>query len=227
VLLFISAEPREFSGLLPHVGDLKEARIPVHWARSGRWQNHEVTLVANGAGPSQSLAAARASKGAAAIISIGFCGALDPGLSIGDVIVADKIFFSSQVFDCQPVSTSATFRHGPVYSSPRIAGAASEKRELSRSGALAVEMEAGGIAHFARERGLPFFCVKVVSDLAGESFANDFQAALGTDGRYRLGRLIGSALLQPHRRFPELMKLKKRCDVAAEKLGEFLDRCSF
>jgi hypothetical protein len=66
-----------------------------------------------------------------------------------------------------------------------------------------------------------------VSDLADESFANDFNAALGEDGRYRIGKLVGSALLQPRRRFPELMRLKRRCDFAAQKLGDFLDSCSF
>jgi hypothetical protein len=33
--------------------------------------------------------------------------------------------------------------------------------------------------------------------------------------------------MQPHRRFPELIRLKQRCDLAAVKLGEFLDSCSF
>ena len=78
-----------------------------------------------------------------------------------------------------------------------------------------------------QDRGVPFFCVRAVSDLADESFSNDFNAALGPDGRFRLGRLIGSALMQPHRRFPELMRLKERCDLAAVKLGDFLDSCSF
>jgi hypothetical protein len=69
--------------------------------------------------------------------------------------------------------------------------------------------------------------VRSVSDLADESFCNDFNAALGPDGRYRIGRLIGSALMQPHRRFAELIRLKQRCDIAAERLGDFLDSCSF
>jgi nucleoside phosphorylase len=182
---------------------------------------------ANGAGPPRSAAAARASDLPAAIINVGFCGALDSDLKIGDVIVADKVFFSTQMFDCRLVETSASFRHGAICSSARIAATAQEKEELRRSGAIAVEMEAGGIAPYALDRGLPFFCVRAVSDLADESFANDFNAALGPDGRYRIGRLVGSALMQPHRRFPELIRLKRRCDTAAERLGDFLDSCSF
>jgi len=62
-------------------------------------------------------------------------------------------------------------------------------------------MEAGGIIPYVRDRGVPFFCVRAVSDLADESFSNDFNAALGPDGRYRMARLIGSALMQPFTRF--------------------------
>jgi adenosylhomocysteine nucleosidase len=227
VLLFIAAEPREFAGFTPHIGHLGPGKLRVRWTRIGRWKNQTVTLIANGAGPVQSAYATRACPDAAAIINVGFCGALDTALRIGDVIVADKVFFSSQMFDCQPVATSAAFYRGSVYSSPWVAATAAEKQRLRKSGARAVEMEAGGIAMVARERGVPLFCIRAVSDLAEESFVNDFNAALGPDGRLRLGRLIGSALVQPHRRFPELMRLKKRCDFAAKKLGDFLDSCSF
>jgi len=227
VLTFIAAEPREFSGFLRHLSNLTSASLPVHWAREGNWKRQRVLLIANGAGPKQSLSAARACDGSTAIINTGFCGALDSDLNIGDVIVADKVFFSSQMFDCRSVITSANFRQGAIYSSARIAATAKEKEQLHRTGAIAVEMEAGGIASYAKEQGIPFFCVRTVSDLADESFSNDFNAAIGTDGRYRIGRLIASAMLQPHRRFPELLRLKQRCDLAAKRLGEFLDSCSF
>jgi len=227
LLAFIAAEPREFSGFLPYVASLAPTQLPVRWSRRGKWKNHTVRLIANGAGPKQSAEAARVCDDSAAIINTGFCGALDSDLKIGDVIVADRVFFSTQMFDCRSVTTSVNYRHGAICSSAWIAATADEKRQLRRSGAIAVEMEAGGIIPYAEDRGLPFFCVRTVSDLAGESFSNDFNAALGPDGRYRMGRLIGSALMQPHRRFPELIRLKRRCDLAAVRLGDFLDSCSF
>ncbi len=226
-LCFIAAEPREFAGFLPHLKDVSHTDLQVHWSRRATWKKHRVLLIANGAGPQQSAAAARVCEAAAAIINVGFCGALDSDLKIGDVVVADKIYFSTQMFDCRPVITSASYRQGAICSSARIAATAKEKARLRRSGAVAVEMEAAGVISYVQNRGLPFFCVRSVSDLADESFANDFSAALGPDGRYRLGRLIGSAFMQPHKRFPELMRLKKRCDLAALNLGDFLDSCSF
>jgi len=226
-LTFIAAEPREFAGFLAHIDAQRVPRLPVHWARAGTWKQHEVLLIANGAGPVRSASAAKASGVAAAIISVGFCGALDLDLKIGDVIVADKVFFSTQMFACRSIITSESFRHGAICSSARIAATAKEKEQLRRTGAVAVEMEAGGIASYAQDCGLPFFCVRAVSDLAEETFSNDFNSALGADGRYRLGRLLGSAFLRPHRRLPELVRLKQRCDFASGRLGEFLDSCSF
>ena len=227
VLLLIAAEPREFSGFVRHLSDITPARLPVRWARRAIWKQSPVVLVANGAGPKQSAEAARVLDAPAAIINVGFCGALNSDLNIGDVIVADKVFFTARTFECRPVVTSESFRHGAFYSSAKVAATATEKEQLRRSGAIAVEMEAGAIAEYAHHCGLPFYCVRAVSDLAGESFANDFNAALGEDGRFRAARLIGSALMQPHRRFPELIRLKRRCERAAAKLGDFLDSCSF
>src|SRR5689334_2550430 len=98
------------------------ARLDVHWARRAKWKAREVLLIANGAGPKQSAAAARVAEPMAAIISTGFCGALDSDLKIGDVIVADKVFFSTQMFACRPVTTSEGFRQGAIYSRPWITG---------------------------------------------------------------------------------------------------------
>jgi hypothetical protein len=75
--------------------------------------------------------------------------------------------------------------------------------------------------------GLPFYCVRVVSDLAGEDFANDFNAALGPDGRFSAVRLAAGALARPRERFGELMRFKQRTALASRKLGDFLAGCTF
>lgn len=226
-LALIAAEPREFDGLLRRMAEVREEVSSFHWVRRGLWKGRGVLLIANGAGPERAGEAARACSGSAAIINIGFCGALASNLGIGDVIVADRVFFQDQVFECKGFTTSPAVSHGPVLSHPRIVATASEKERLRQSGAIAVEMEAGAVAAFARDAGIVFYCVRSVSDLAGESFANDFNAVLGADGRVRVGALVGRALLRPFTRLPELARLKRRCDRASEQLGEFLDSCSF
>jgi len=226
-LAFIAAEPREFDGLLRRITEIRTEPTSFQWFRRGLWRRRPVVLIANGAGPARSGEAARACGCSAAIINIGFCGALISSLGIGDVIVADRVYFRDQAFDCKGITTPRTVSRGPVLSHSRIAATASEKEHLRKTGAIAVEMEAGAIAAFARDAGIGFYCVRSVSDLAAESFANDFNAVLGPDGRFRVGPLVGRAFLKPFTRLPELMRLKRRCDRASEELGDFLDSCSF
>ena len=66
-----------------------------------------------------------------------------------------------------------------------------------------------------------FTAFALVSDLANESFATDFNSALGADGRFSTMRLV----LQL--KFGELLRLKQRTELASKKLGEFLDATEF
>ena len=115
-----------------------------------------------------------------AVVSTGFCGALDPALAVADVVVAtERGGGGPAATDALPVSSAAASpqRRG-LLDRPRGANGAEEKRRLRAGGAMAVEMEAAGVAARAQARGLPFYCVRAVTDLAGETMANDFNAAL-------------------------------------------------
>ena len=82
-------------------------------------------------------------------------------------------------------------------------------------------MEAAGVARASEDLDLPFYCIRAVSDLAHEDFVNDFNAALGPDGRF-------SALaLAKQLKFGELLRLKHRTDLASKKLGDFLAATTF
>ena len=62
----------------------------------------------------------------------------------------------------------------------RVAQTAEEKRKLRATGASVVEMEAASVHTSARALGLPFFCVRAVTNLADETFANDLNACKET-----------------------------------------------
>jgi nucleoside phosphorylase len=108
-----------------------------------------------------------------------------------------------------------------------VAQTAEEKRRLRAAGAWAVEMEAAGVAERAAHSGLPFYCVRVVTDLADESFGMDFNAALRPDGRFDTMRILAGAMRSPVKLFPELIRLHGRCQTAAKALGEFIAGCRF
>jgi nucleoside phosphorylase len=104
---------------------------------------------------------------------------------------------------------------------------AGEKAKLRATGAIAVEMEAAGVAECVQERGLVFYCVRAVTDLAGESLANDFGVALRSDGHFDTMRILTGALRHPSTRVPELLRLRSRCKRAARVLGDFFAVCGF
>jgi len=219
-LLFIAADPRECTGLLSHWEQVQPLQLPVHWARTGRWKGREVTAIANGAGAERAFAAVLVAPKASAVCNIGFCGALDESLQIGDVFVATEIRNGANVWPaCVPDTPDSPT--GAVASIDHIAQTAAEKSNLRASGASIVEMEAAGVARASEDLDLPFYCIRAVSDLAHEDFVNDFNAALGPDGRFSILRLAKQL------KFRELLRLKQRTALASKRLGDFLAATTF
>jgi adenosylhomocysteine nucleosidase len=223
-VLLVAADPMEFTGLLRHWRGAAPGRIAVDWNR----QLDSALLVANGAGRTRAAAAVEAAFAsgfdANIIVSTGFCGALDPSLGIGALIAARRVTGAGGDFDASPLPRCAT---GVIYTHDRVAQTAAEKACLRQSGADAVEMEAAGVAAEAQKRGLPFYCIRAVTDLAEESFANDFNAALRNDGHFDTMFLLRGTLSRPMARLPELLRLKNRCTRAAKALGDFLANCRY
>ncbi len=162
-----------------------------------------------------------------AVISTGFCGALDPDLRVADVVVATAVVSADRRYNALPVSTAAAYHSGVVCSIDRVAQTAEEKRRLRAGGAMAVEMEAAGVAARAQALGLPFHCIRVVTDLAGETMANDFNAALRSDGHFDTMVILRATLRRPLARLPELCRLRQRSVRAARVLGVFFADCRF
>ena len=183
--------------------------------------------MANGAGADRAFAAVLVAPRPSAVCNIGFCGALDESLGVGDIVIADEVRDEIRAYETLVPEATRAARRGAVASIPRIAQTAAEKRNLRATGASIVEMEAAGAARAAEDLGLPFYCIRAVSDLAGEDFENDFNAALTPDGRFSTLRLIAGALGSPRKRFGELLRLQRRTAVASKHLGDFLVECTF
>jgi len=232
-MLFVAAEAREFSGLLPFCGSVERLDWPLAWARVGELKGGRVFLVANGAGPKragEAVEVARSKVGNGdmdAVVSTGFCGGLDPELKVGDVFVATGIESGSGLAAVRAPESWRKYFKGTLVSRDRVAQTAEEKRDLRRTGAAAVEMEAAGVLLRVREWGKPFYCVRSVTDLAEESFEIDLNAARLADGRFSTPRILAAAVRRPMTVAPELMELRKRCALAARSLGEFIADCSF
>src|SRR5471030_141272 len=229
-LLFVASHPMEFPGILSHASNPRPAKLAADWARTARLNPHDVLLVANGAGATRAAAAVDAALAvfeADAIVSTGFCGALVPGLAIADVVVASSVVTAVRPYPAVQPTCAAAHHTGVICSIGHVAQSASEKAGLRASGGVAVEMEAAGVAEQAATRRLPFYCIRVVTDLAGENMANDFNAALRPDGHFATMLILRGAVRHPWVRLPELIRLRRRSVRAAWVLGDFIADCRF
>jgi adenosylhomocysteine nucleosidase len=220
----------EFTGILAHSQQTQQVPMAVDFARQAELSGNTVLLVANGAGARRASAAVGAALSAFqpdAILSTGFAGALAPDLAVADIVTATSISDGPRRWPALPVSSARTHREGVVVSLDHIAQTAAEKRVLRTGGGTVVEMEAAGVAACAEARGIPFHCVRVVSDLAGEDMANDFNAVLREDGHFATIDLLIAVGRNPLLRLPELVRLRNRCTRAARVLGDFIADCRF
>lgn len=228
-LVLIASDPREFRGLFSHLREVKPVTLQVHWAHQATLKGHSVLLVANGAGPKRAALAADAAAGFRpdALLSLGFCGAVSPDLEPADVLVATEVLWKDAAYPSSQLTNAIPHKTGVVRTLDHIAQHSQEKAYWYERGASAVDMEAFEVARKARMEQLPFYCIKVVTDLAGETLENELNSALREDGHFDTIKILGSTLRQPFIRVPELFRLRSRCARAAQALGDFLVDCRF
>lgn len=234
MLAFVAAERREFDGVLLHAERVVELDWPLSFASTAWLNGRAILLAANGPGPAlarQTVDTVKERKEhLEGLVSIGFCGALDPALQPSDVLVASEVMSpNNSVALATPSeleSCGRPSRTGKILSIDRVAWTAGEKARLRDTGADAVEMEAAAVAARARDWSVPFYCVKVVTDTSNESFPLDFNRLRGADGRFSRGRILAAALRQPAA-IPGLVKLNLRCESASKALGEFIANARF
>lgn len=241
VRLVVAAERREFRGILRNCGPVNELGWPVAFAAAAELNGMKCVFAANGPGrrlADQVLNAAEVEAGKAgsniligAVISTGFCGGLDPQLALGDIVEATSVvdLDTGRQYASRAISTTTGCARGVILSSDRVATTVEEKSKLrsDSGGALAIEMEAGAVAAWADSLALPFYCVRVVSDRAGDGFLLDMNRMRDADGRFDRLKIAGHALLKPWTRIPGLLKIDRDCRVAEVKLGEFFANCHF
>src|SRR5438309_3385008 len=84
--LVVAAEKREFDGIIKHFGGAKSLNWPAQFAAQSDYQGDRWLLLANGPGKDCVDQALTEPAQVDAIVSTGFCGALDPALKIGDIV---------------------------------------------------------------------------------------------------------------------------------------------
>ena len=127
------------------------------------------------------------------VISTGWAGALR------EELVPGQTYDVSTVIDARTGERFVTT--GPpndcwLVTNSRVADAAEKQRLASTYEAALVDMEAAGVARLARMRGIPFYCIKGISDGYSDQLP-DFNRFISTDGQFQLLRFAFFALVRP------------------------------
>ena len=184
-----------------------------------------------GADTARARAAARGlvEAGAAALVSFGVAGGLDPACRPGDLVLATEVVLPGG----RRVATHAALRagllqeghaaglsplEGALLGSDIAVAARLEKRRLfAASGALAVDMESHAVAEVAVACGLPLLVVRAVADPAARALPRAVLGAVASDGRSRPGRVAARLCLTPWE-LPAVLRLAGDLKRALESL---------
>ncbi len=236
-ILFVASESYEIKPFAARLTGGRSLNWPLDYAEEYLWEGQRAILLANGAGPKLAAEAVEVARRAVmvadlsasrleAVVSIGVCGGLDPALVPGQIFCAKTVVAldTDQAFDCRPIEAGHGFVSGVAISTDRVAVTLEEKKKLRDLGGDVVEMEAAGVAAKAIQAGIPFCCIKVVSDSSEEAMPIDLNEMRTIEGRFARGKIGSYALTHPNV-LPGLLRLKRRAEDAAGVLGDFLVGC--
>lgn len=156
------------------------------------------------------------------LFSFGWAGALRADLIAGEAYNAAGVIDArtGERFRCEAGAGEEW-----LVTSPVVADEPEKRRLTAAYGAGLVDMEAAAIARLAQMRGIPFYCIKGVSDGLGARLP-DFNWFIGSDGRFQMGRFVLFASMRP-KYWPELIRMgensRKASDEMAKALREFLE----
>jgi len=220
----------------------------IHGDKTKLWQGvlHRETVVflRTGIGPKRSaerLEAALQLAKPSHILVIGYAGALDPELKLGNLVEAGKaialklddnlpgweharIDGEFELMPCESVVQVAAAEglrasKGDVLTSAHVLGNPSHKRLLhDRFHAAVVDMETAALARVALSEKIPLCCIRVVSDEAEDAFLAPFSYDPSAGIPARAVQLVQTGMAETYREW------KKHSSVAKESLTRFLSR---
>jgi 4-hydroxy-3-methylbut-2-enyl diphosphate reductase len=168
--------------LAPLSVEARAIRAGAPWARV-----HQI-----GMGPRHAARGAHLAERAegSALLIAGFCGALDPELEPGDVVLASEVRGPTGTTTCaHPDILAGVLRRGglrvrvgPIASSQRLV-VHERRRALQRTGALAVDMESAWLAPAAQAR--PLVTLRVVLDTHRRELHRPLRTLAGAAVAYR------------------------------------------
>ena len=143
-------------------------------------------------------------RGAVALVSFGIAGGLSPELAPGAIVVATGVVVrnatiaTDAAWCARLVAALPGAVAGIVLGGDRVIGRATQKAELfRRTGALAVDLESGGVARVAAHARIPFVVVRAVADAATSDLPAAALVGLNRRGGIDVAAVFGSLWREP------------------------------
>ncbi len=184
------------------------------------------------------LARTACQDGAAAVISIGVSGGLDPALQPGDLVIGDEVIadetgshYQADEYLMGAAKASVSNRPvsiGPIFGSDSIVQSADHKTALHYNhNAVAVDMESHGAARAAAEFSAPFIAIRAIADPVDRALPKAALNAVAPDGSTRVLATLFEMAKAPGD-IPALLQLgsdsQKALKTLRRDLGPFFDR---
>jgi adenosylhomocysteine nucleosidase len=139
-----------------------------------------------------------------AVICAGYSGALTANLQVGDLILATEVigidgnrWQSTWPGELPPGQWHPPLHRGAMLTVPHLVGEPSEKRALGEKyDALAVDMETAVVAQACHRAGIPFGCVRAISDEMGASLSPELVSLLSSS-RVSPVKVLNAVLRSP------------------------------
>jgi adenosylhomocysteine nucleosidase len=223
--VFVAALEREVRGVLRG------------WSSTELWTDHAerriyysspqaAALVCAGTGRERAYSAAKAcieEFSPRVVVSIGFAGACVPELRPGAVVIPARLVVPGQR---EPGGELREYRcvcgSGTVASLDEVTSTTGKQQAHERYGALALEMEAAGVAAAAGEFGREFLAIKAISDGVEEDL--DFLSPFVTPEGFATGRFLAYVAMQP-RLWGRVAELNRNSKLAAAALERAVGEC--
>jgi len=175
-IAIIGAIKDEIAGIKNQMQITDTLRWPTGNAFAGTWQGVPIVLVRSGMGCDSAklaLAEIAGKYDLECVISIGYAGALDPALQVGELVVADQVVhyetLKSFSLDEELISTMPETRRGTLLTVDEVVATPPAKKALrEKYSAVAVDMETSALAEEAETQHLPFASVRAIADTANQ-----------------------------------------------------------
>lgn len=202
----------------------------------GKWGKQSIVLVRSGVGQQRAEDATLQVIDRfqpSTLVSIGYAGAVQPDLNVGDLVIADTIIEEKKKGKYSPDSgwlNRAKDIHCPEGFKAVVGGLLTvdnvihdslSKQELGKNYSVqAVEMETSAIAKVAEEKDVPLLSLRVISDRLDQELL-DSSSFLGSDGEISTLKAGWYVLTHPGS-IKSALSLRSQTQIATQALTKFL-----